>query len=821
MKTFWQTFKACGWGAMSATFILQPTLAQAQIQRSFLNPSFESPVFSTSCYIQVDESVIPGWTTSHNTKQGTASCTTTGYNTNGKIIEIWTTGFNGGNGVTSTATNAGNQFAELNAEENASLFQQICLIKDETISYSLLHRGRGSTTVPDQATFSIGSKVFGTFSTTSDGTVTNGPVAGTNATVNSPVSAGNGWVRYSGTVTYTDSTGNTVSTGNQNVGFNAELTGSGNITVGNFLDEVQFAGKPVVEFTASSGGAAEAETNPTTNPPKLRIVGLVPAGGISVPISVSGTAVLGTDFNTTSGTSTFNMTIDAGNYDGSDATSVFTIPFAVINNNIPQGVRTIVFTLQPSSSFFASSTITCGNPPTLISNYDIFDDDFLSGKVWDDADNSANNTFTNINAGSETGTNAGGLLNAILVDANNKVLVTTPVAADGTYTFANVPLNQSNVTIILSTTAGTPGSTAPTPSLPSNWINTSPLTTAPFNTATNISSKDFGIEQLPNTNNVTASSQGNPGGTNKVQVPTLSGTDFEDGNLGTGKTFKIINLPTNGTLYYNSIAVTANQIITNYDPTLLTIDPNDGLITVTFTVAAVDAAGREDPTPATVTMPFVIGGNPQLLLVKRITAINGNSINKYEDDTTSTTKDNDNNPNWPTPLNTNSSLGSTNFSTFLRGVINGGTVKPKDELEYTIYFLSSGNTPITNVNLCDLVPENVTFSPSSFTGNTPTDGGLAAADSGIVLTIGSITKYLTNVADAPDRGQYFPPGIIPPASVKCSVVTNTNGAVVVNVVTKTTPPATLPQPGEILPYATAPGTPTNSYGFIRFRGVVK
>jgi uncharacterized repeat protein (TIGR01451 family) len=221
-----------------------------------------------------------------------------------------------------------------------------------------------------------------------------------------------------------------------------------------------------------------------------------------------------------------------------------------------------------------------------------------------------------------------------------------------------------------------------------------------------------------------------------------------------------------------------------------------------------------DDEPTLFTVVNVVSSNPQLLLVKRITAINGTTINQYVDDTTSTEKNNDNNPNWPTPLDPNSGI-----STFLRGVINGGTVKPNDELEYTIYFLSSGDTPITNVNMCDLVPDNVTFLPSSFTGNTPTDQGLPGADSGIALTIGSTTKYLTNVVDAPDRGQYFPAGMTPPSSFKCSAV-NTNGAVLVNIVSKTTPSTTPSQPDEILPNATTPGTP-NSYGFIRFRAKVK
>ncbi|MEH2418543.1 hypothetical protein [Nostoc sp.] len=806
MKNLWQNFNAFGWGLIGATLVLQPTVAQAQyIQRSFLNPGFESPVFGSAgqqCYVQVDQSLIPGWSTTHGSvKAGTGSCT--GYTSPGSVplIEIWTSGFIGA----STATNAGNQFAELNAEQASELYQNLCLIKDETITFSFLHRGRSSATNPDVANFLIGvNTIFGTFSTTSDGTVTAQPVAQNGATIPnvSNNNAGNGWVRYTGTVPYTGASAN------QPVGFAAVSTAGGDNTVGNFLDEVQFAGLPVLEFTASSGGAAESETTPTTNPPKLRIVGLVPTGGISVPISVSGTATLGTDYKTTSGTSTFNIFIPSANYDGSDATSVFTIPFTVINNNIPQGMRTIVFTLQPSSSFFASSTITCGGSPTVISNYTIFDDDFLSGKVWDDADNSANNTFTNINTGSETGTNAGGLLNAILVDSTNKVLVTTPVAADGTYTFINVPFNQNDVKIILSTTAGTVGNTAPAPSLPPNWVNTSPLTTAAFNTGTNISSKDFGIEQLPDTNNVIGSTKKNPGGTNTVQVPTLSGTDPEDGNLSSGNSFKIVSLPNNGTLYYNGVAVTANQVITNYDPTKLTVDPNiDGTTTIAFSIAAVDKAGKEDPTPATVTMPFT--GKPQLILVKRITRINSQNLTDIVDGRSDVSSNAANYVASPRDIDDDSSNPWP--SGYLRGMINAGIVKPGDDLEYTIYFLSNGQGDVTRVQICDLVPTNTTFLSTAFNGMTPSDGGLPGADQGIALGLGSSTPtaYLTNAQDG-DRGRFYTAN---ESGIPSSCGININGAVVVNI----TRSSDLPN----LPASTGTGTPANSYGFVRFRVKVK
>ncbi|MGB7443683.1 MAG: hypothetical protein WA919_21680 [Coleofasciculaceae cyanobacterium] len=181
---------------------------------------------------------------------------------------------------------------------------------------------------------------------------------------------------------------------------------------------------------------------------------------------------------------------------------------------------------------------------------------------------------------------------------------------------------------------------------------------------------------------------------------------------------------------------------------------------------------------------------PELLLVKRITAINGVDFTEVVDDPSST---NDNHPYWP--------ISS------LRGVIDG-VVLPGDEVEYTIYFLSSGGRSVTNVSICDPIPENTTFLPTAFNGLTPTEG-LIGANLGIALALDSNnmstspTVYLTNVADG-DRGQFFSPEMIPPSS--CSGGNN-NGTVVVDVVTSP----------DTLPHATAPGTPANSFGFIRFR----
>ena len=468
----------------------------------------------------------------------------------------------------------------------------------------------------------------------------------------------------------------------------------------------------------------------------------------------------------------------------------YKIKAATNDSDIPSG-----YTLRTPNNIVTSvsANVTDQNfgfaPPTIS----------VSGTVWDDANGSANGTFTGIQNGTETGTNAGGL-NAVLVDSTGKVIATTPITTNGIYTFGTVATSQSNVTLRLSTTAGTIATTAPSSSVPSGWIGTSPLTTAAFNIGTtNITSREFGIEQLPDTNNVTAASQTNPSGTVTVQVPTLSGTDPEDGTLGSGKKFKIVTLPSNGALYYNGVAVTVGQVITVYDQTKLTIDPNDGNITVSFTYAAIDAASKEDPTPATVVIPF---GTlvPNLRLVKRLTKIQTTTFSNYIDVVTGGGATDDNAPNWVSPSVTatkSDSSGTTpNFSALLQGIISSSTLpisqqpKPLDDVEYTVYFLSDGGANAQNVTLCDFVPNNSTYVPNS-----------------LKLSIGAgaptVISDATGGADI-DGGFYPNLSTFP---IACSTGTNKgNGAVVVNVGT--------------VDRSTGSGTPTTSYGFIRFRAKV-
>ncbi|MDM9581441.1 lamin tail domain-containing protein [Nostoc sp. GT001] len=199
--------------------------------------------------------------------------------------------------------------------------------------------------------------------------------------------------------------------------------------------------------------------------------------------------------------------------------------------------------------------------------------------------------------------------------------------------------------------------------------------------------------------------------------------------------------------------------------------------------------------------------NAKLLLIKRITRLNNQDLTDIVDGRSDVATNasnyvpepyatDDSDPKWP--------------AGYLRGLINAGTVKPGDELEYTIYFLSNGLGNATNVKFCDLVPTNVNFIPTTFNGMTPNDGGLPGADRGIALAIGSTTPtlYLSNVGDS-DRGYFYTAN---DSGTPSYCGTNTNGAVVVNITVPSFPN---------LPAATGSGTPANSYGFVRFRAKVK
>lgn len=237
----------------------------------------------------------------------------------------------------------------------------------------------------------------------------------------------------------------------------------------------------------------------------------------------------------------------------------------------------------------------------------------LQGTVFNDANGLTDNTVN----GTGTGLPSGTQLYANLLDGSGNVIATVPVNANGTYSFGDIPAS-TTLNVQISTNQGTVGNPAPADALPSNWVPTgenvgsgtgsdgtvnqrTPVTVA----TSNVVQVNFGIDQLPNSNNVTQTVPQPSGGSipaSTISAP-VAGTDPEDGTLGNSNTIVITSLATNGTAYYNGVAITIGQVITGFNPALLSFTGlASGTTSTSFGYAFQDAAGKQDPTPATYTV---------------------------------------------------------------------------------------------------------------------------------------------------------------------------------------------------------------------------
>ena len=191
---------------------------------------------------------------------------------------------------------------------------------------------------------------------------------------------------------------------------------------------------------------------------------------------------------------------------------------------------------------------------------------------------------------------------------------------------------------------------------------------------------------------------------------------------------------------------------------------------------------------------------PEILLVKRITAINGNRMA---------------NPNDNTPLNleTKDDVANSdddhNFwpANYLLGEIDAGLVQPGDEIEYTLYFINAGEGTAADVRICDLIQPNQSFVTGLYGGND------------IELDIGGNTYNLTAVSDGADRTEVATVSSIP-TGPNCNLLAtaNNNDAVLVLDVTGTTGS---PAGFTLFPGSTGQGSPNTAYGFFRFTTTVE
>ncbi len=181
--------------------------------------------------------------------------------------------------------------------------------------------------------------------------------------------------------------------------------------------------------------------------------------------------------------------------------------------------------------------------------------------------------------------------------------------------------------------------------------------------------------------------------------------------------------------------------------------------------------------------------NPDVVMVKRITSINGQAVNpndstalnNFVDDPND---DNDTSANWP--------------ANYVVGEVDAGRVRIGDEIEYTIYFLNAGSFEAENLRICDAIQGQQDLKADAYGTN---ELQLNVSDNG--------DTGLTSDSDG-DRAEFIAAGGAVPANCNLQVA-NDNGTLVVDVTDTTFTE---------VPGSTAPGTP-NSYGLIRFTTVVR
>jgi uncharacterized repeat protein (TIGR01451 family) len=274
------------------------------------------------------------------------------------------------------------------------------------------------------------------------------------------------------------------------------------------------------------------------------------------------------------------------------------------------------------------------------------------------------------------------------------------------------------------------------------------------------------------------------------QLPT--GLSYVSGS-GTNWTCPASSTSSDITCTYKS-AIAANS---DAEPLTITVLVGSGS---SFTNFATVYSATPDPNTANNTdLESTTVSNAQVLLVKRITAINGKRnenpndttivLNAFVNDTTSSRAADDDHDHWP--------------SGYLKGAINAGKVKPNDTIEYTIYFLNPGGRNANDVKICDRLSPNLSFETGAY-GGTGKD---------LQIEIGNnAAQDLTSANDTSDRAQLYAANATVPSTCNLKAE-NTNGTVAVDVTgaTGTGIPNLTTLTG-----STGSGKPTTSYGLIRF-----
>lgn len=304
-----------------ASVLLLPVAApaSAQVLRATDNSSWEEndPPGANPTFRIYTNAEVPGWDS------------TTGN------IEIWDTGF------LSVNSADGIRHAELNANTNGATYQEFCLINGDQIDWSFYHRKRSGGASVQNVSLQIA---------TTGGTVLQ--TLATNATTNT-----SSWDFLQGV-----SAPFTGATGTYRIQFSTTNSGS----VGNFLDDMDIKTTPHVEFALNNTSSVEGEVSPTI--PTVAVSGRFDvATDITVQVT-GGTATLGSDFDTPSGTASWTISIPPGTYDADE----FPIGITISDEGSFDSGETIEFELVALPTVYdLSSTQTCGAAPKQTATHTI------------------------------------------------------------------------------------------------------------------------------------------------------------------------------------------------------------------------------------------------------------------------------------------------------------------------------------------------------------------------------------------------------------------------------------------------------------------
>ena len=380
--------------------------AHAQVvQRSFVNQSFERPYIGTGsdpgCSRTIWGSWVPGWSTTENASNPAgfnSGCPTNGTWTgtypqgSTPIYPLGPAGPNTANmiqlfrqtfaSLTTAGWNyavaaEGTQWAELNADSNARLYQSVCLVTGERVNWTLSHRGRTNVVNPEVMAFNIGPNANGTGAALivrgadtvsgSEGTPllsSHSRQCGPGVTCNAPsTNSATGWTTYSGYFNWSGASAM------QTIGFEAIYGAGGSSNGGNYLDNIHVTLKPFLQFAGglSTTSFVEGSTAPTI---RIHVVGEVPTGGITIPLTVTGTASAGSDYTLTS-----NISVPAGDY--GEGTLV-DVPLTFLDDTVIENNETLILTIPdsvPSSPYVLAHTEDCGAEPNNRVTINLYDND--------------------------------------------------------------------------------------------------------------------------------------------------------------------------------------------------------------------------------------------------------------------------------------------------------------------------------------------------------------------------------------------------------------------------------------------------------------